>query len=42
MVLKRSKLHEFFMVWHEIVPHTSMGVGRKAGIFQFQQKSLFS
>jgi len=38
MVLKRFKLHQFLMVWHELFLHTSMGVGRGAGIWNLQQK----
>jgi len=32
MVLKRLKLPQFVMVWHELFLHESMGVGRGAGI----------
>ena len=42
MVLKRLKLPQFLMVRHELFRHTSMGVGRGAGICKFQQKGLFS
>ena len=36
------KYPNFLMVWHELFLHTSMGVGRGATIWKFQQKKLFS
>jgi len=42
MMVKRLKLPNFLMVWHERFPtHKHMGVGRGAGIWKFQQKTLF-
>jgi len=38
MVLERLKLPEFLLVWDEHFLHTSMGVGRGAAIWTFQQK----
>jgi len=41
MVVKRLKLHQFLMGSTNSFLHTSMGVGKGTGIWNFQQKTVF-